>query len=354
MTDADQVRWPSESAVELFRASLAATTGAVARRLEVLRQYSKDRPTCADVAPVCDLPISFGRMLLAVYELKLYNILKSQCDWYASVMARRGLGSDQFREMLEVWEMAIMANIRAPESTELVRPLVMLRTRLDRQSGATLPGDERRPQVAPATMQLVRLLLKQDRREAANLTLELTKDSGALRVCEETVFPALAEVGWRWQSNQITVADEHAATDIARYIIFRLFDEAPRAEPVGHSALIACVPNEEHELGAEVLANYLELMGWTTWFIGHSAPQSDLVQAAKDVQPYFIFLAVTLIENLPDARVLIDRLHGAVPASQIVLGGYAAIQAREAFESSVDRVADSVSAAAQMAIQSSV
>jgi methanogenic corrinoid protein MtbC1 len=120
------------------------------------------------------------------------------------------------------------------------------------------------------------------------------------------------------------VADEHAATEICRYVLYRLFDSVEPAPGNGREALVACVPGEEHELGAELAAEYLRLKGWGVFAVGRSAPEEDIVAAVSSSQPDVAFFSVTMIANLPAAGRLLEAALAARPGLGIVLGGRAA------------------------------
>jgi len=122
----------------------------------------------------------------------------------------------------------------------------------------------------------------------------------------------------------VSVADEHAATDICHYVLYRLFDSAEPASPNGRKALVACVPGEEHEIGAELAAEHLRLGGWSTFAIGRSAPQDDIIAAQESYNPNLGVFSVTMIANVPAARRLIDAALAEKPGLGVVLGGRAA------------------------------
>jgi methanogenic corrinoid protein MtbC1 len=145
------------------------------------------------------------------------------------------------------------------------------------------------------------------------------------------MVPVLCRVGLLWQEGGITVADEHAATNICRYAAYALLDLMPQHKPRHLSAFLCCVPGEEHDLALEVLALALEQNGWRVSFIGHSAPRADLLAAIQKEDPRVIFLSATMVVNLPATKSLIAELQKQNPQSQIVLGGFGVLFARESF-----------------------
>ncbi|MBN2465702.1 cobalamin B12-binding domain-containing protein, partial [candidate division WOR-3 bacterium] len=185
-----------------------------------------------------------------------------------------------------------------------------------------------RPTFEPAAevTAFVRLLLARERRAAAETAL--ARKTPVTSTADELVLPALRHIGRLWEEARISVADEHAATEICRYVLYRLFDSAKPAPANGHKALVACVPGEEHEIGAELAAEHLRLAGWGTFSVGRSTPEEDIVAALSSFGPDVAVFSVTMIANLPAARHLVDAALAAKPGLGIVLGGRAAELAR--------------------------
>jgi methanogenic corrinoid protein MtbC1 len=154
------------------------------------------------------------------------------------------------------------------------------------------------------------------------------------------LMPALRHIGILWQKNKISAADEHAATEICRYIIFRLCDSIPREKSLPYKALVSCVPGEEHEMGAEIMASYLESKGWRVYFVGHSAPEQDNIDAITKHKPDVVFLSVTLISNLPETVEFLKKIRTISSEVKIVLGGKAAVVVKRTVQKLSDAVLD--------------
>ncbi len=84
-------------------------------------------------------------------------------------------------------------------------------------------------------------------------------------------------------------------------------------------------------MGAEILENYLEIKGWEVVSMGHIAPEEDILEVNSAIQTrrhsclgYF---------NRPSSRgkIAAARRSGSLaPGCKIVVGGPAAVLAREA------------------------
>jgi MerR family transcriptional regulator, light-induced transcriptional regulator len=90
-------------------------------------------------------------------------------------------------------------------------------------------------------------------------------------------------------------------------------------------ALIACVPNEKHEVGPRMLVNLLESDGWQVDFLGSGASTGEVVSSVREHRPRFVGLSVALARHLDGARDLVAGLREALgpDAPPIVVGGNA-------------------------------
>ncbi len=318
-------RVSAEAAAE-FRAKLDELLVAVDERLALDAEFHCAGINCDQLGLSRHVNREFGRLLAAVYEFGLFDRLTEESRWFVSMLSRHGFGPGYFGRMLEAWSVAIMSSIRLASARELAAPLDSLRGNL----GLLLKS--RRPELALSAEAkgLLDLLLARRRREAAESVLALTKSGLPLeRVVEEVVLSAMKYLGVLWETGRISVADEHAATEICRYVLYRLFDSIEPAKPVGLKALASCVPGDEHELGVEIVGECLRLKGWEVFIVGRSTPLDDILKALVDFRPHVAFFSATLVANLPAASALVKEAQKTLPGLGVVLGGAAAVAAAD-------------------------
>jgi MerR family transcriptional regulator, light-induced transcriptional regulator len=133
--------------------------------------------------------------------------------------------------------------------------------------------------------------------------------------------PALREVGHRWAIGELNVAEEHYATQIARSILDGLSRRLPRAERDGRLAVVTGTPGEQHELGARMVADFLEGDGWEVLNLGASTPAADLARLADAEQPDVVALSTATPAGLPGAAEAVAALAALRPRPLVVLGG---------------------------------
>ena len=145
-------------------------------------------------------------------------------------------------------------------------------------------------------------------RTLATLTVE-----GALR---DVLLPVMSGVGQGWEDDQAAIAREHFATNLVRG---RLLGLARGWDLGGGSrALLACAPDEQHDLGLIAFGLALRARGWRITYLGPSTPLATLAEAALLTQPALIVLSASLEERLQGAD---DELRDLASGFRLALGG---------------------------------
>jgi methanogenic corrinoid protein MtbC1 len=330
----------SATATSLFAHSLPKILALVNEKFTIETTYLKHTISSDQICLVKDTQRSFGELLLALYEFHLYENLLDEFFWYISVLTSRGFERNYFEQMIRTWTIAIHSVVKPPESHELVRPLQWLTGHLSLLYEQRALAEEGHAQeLAP----FLELLLKKKRKEAAEYVLSRSTQGVSLeKLYAELLTLSLREIGRLWQKNSISVVDVHVATDICRYIMMRLADSVTPEAALPYTALVTCVPGEEHETASEIVENYLETKGWQILSMGHIAPEADIIRALEAHTPDVVFLSVTLCINLPSAKALTLKIRHAAPQVKIVIGGRAAVCAREVLMHCADAIVESI------------
>ncbi len=324
----------SMEAATAFAASLPKLVRLVDERFQVEARHGGREEWNRHLPLLRDSHERFGATLRTVYRFGLNTALVEDFAWLVTVLHTRGLGTPCLRTMLDAWMAAIHGTIAPGFARQLVAPLRTLRRRLPALVREAEVAADQKPAEPP---EFLRALLRKDR-EAAQKHIDALIGRGTepLAICREVLVPALGELGTMWQRNRISAADEHTATEICKDIMVRLCNAVPREKRLPYSILIACAPGEEHEVGAHITASYLESKGWTVYFVGRSAPQSDIAAAVTEHRPNIVLVALTLIANLTAAVALVERLRDLAPEVKILAGGPGAVRARPVLEPLVD------------------
>jgi methanogenic corrinoid protein MtbC1 len=168
---------------------------------------------------------------------------------------------------------------------------------------------------------------ERDRAGAVGLVLDAV-ESGRIGIPElytQVLGPYLAQVGASWCHGTESVWQEHLASHTVLTIIEALYPTvlriAAEAPATGRSVLLACPPQERHELGLRMLSDRFELAGWNVTNLGADTPLLDIVAAAHATRPELVALSVSTVFERVELRRFIDSLRAALPGVRIVVGG---------------------------------
>jgi len=131
------------------------------------------------------------------------------------------------------------------------------------------------------------------------------------------------EIGHLWETNQINVADEHFSTATTQTIMAQLYPYITTTSQSEHKAIITCVSGELHEIGARMVADFLTMGGWHTYFLGANTPAESLIQKIQSTEPDLICISVTMTHHVPQLMDLVARIRSQVndPKTKLLLGG---------------------------------
>jgi methanogenic corrinoid protein MtbC1 len=165
-------------------------------------------------------------------------------------------------------------------------------------------------------------LVTSDRPAAAAIARRALAESGDVaQVYGGLLQESLYEVGHRWQTGDLTVAQEHAATATVQFVLSSLYMELPRTPPVRGVAVVAGLPGELHQLGAHMVADTLEADGWRVHFLGADVPVSSLLATIQEQAASLVGLSVTMPGSLPLLVTTIGALRRGFGSDLRVLVG---------------------------------
>ncbi|HEX2301567.1 MAG TPA: cobalamin-dependent protein [Pseudonocardiaceae bacterium] len=140
------------------------------------------------------------------------------------------------------------------------------------------------PRITAADVErFVDALARRDRKAAAGQALGLLEAGAPVQeLVQGLLGAAQAEVGRRWEANQWSVADEHAATAITDAVLGALAWRIKAPEDQGH-VVVTCAEGEWHSLPARMAAEVLRAHGWQVTFLGASTPADHLRRFVAEV-----------------------------------------------------------------------
>lgn len=138
-------------------------------------------------------------------------------------------------------------------------------------------------------------------------------------VALEIVEPTMHAIGDKWLRNEMTVWQEHLASNVIQQKLFAVL-QSQSALPTNSPLLAAaCAPAEEHQLGLIIFALLARRQGWRVTYLGQGTPLDDLVGLARVSKPNVIVVSVTTVVGLAGLIPWLDAENR--PTVPLVFGG---------------------------------
>lgn len=187
---------------------------------------------------------------------------------------------------------------RLYDSEDVARVLAM-RANLDRglsaAEAARLALSEARQDSAPLLaggMEELASALERFDESAAQAVLDRLLGGLSLDVVlRDVLVPYLHDLGDRWQRGEISVAQEHFASNVVRGRLMSLARGWGRGS--GPLAVLACAEDEQHDVPLLMFGLLLRTYGWRIDYLGADTPLASLVQAVREIAPVAVVVSGT-------------------------------------------------------------
>jgi MerR family transcriptional regulator, light-induced transcriptional regulator len=153
--------------------------------------------------------------------------------------------------------------------------------------------------------------------QAANTALDRLFSAYTVEtVLQDVLLPYLHRLGERWETGEVSVAQEHFASNLLRGRLLGLAQGWGQGQ--GPGAILACVPGEQHELGLLVFGIALRRRGWRITYLGTDSPIGAVADIARSLSPALVVLVSINPDNFLDHAREIKKLAEQV---QVMIAG---------------------------------
>lgn len=146
---------------------------------------------------------------------------------------------------------------------------------------------------------------------------------GILGLLDGVVIPLLADIERGWSDGSIRISHEHLASAVLRTYLDRIRISMPGA-PNAPRLLVTTPRNQNHEIGALMVAILAATQAWSVTYLGPNLPAEEIAHAASQCSARAVGLSLVFPSDdpsLPDElRTLRRKLNAKVP---IIVGGRA-------------------------------
>ena len=168
-------------------------------------------------------------------------------------------------------------------------------------------------------------ILAGNRKAALNIIMDAFQGGYPIPHIYMDIFQeALYEIGRLWESNRITVADEHMGTAITQFVMSNLYQHLQISDQQMGKAVITGVQGELHQVGANMVADLMEADGWDVMFLGTNVPPEGALESVRQHGADLFGISTTMLFNIPKVIHLVEAVRSEFGHSiQIMVGGAA-------------------------------
>ncbi len=148
-------------------------------------------------------------------------------------------------------------------------------------------------------------------------------DRSMMWLYEDVIRRALYTIGDRWERGEISVATEHLATAIAESLLNLIYPRLFQRPSANRSVVVACSANEYHQIGGKMVADFFELHGWRSLFLGANTPMPDLLKNIGEQKPDALAFSLAVQFNFEVFLKQLRAVREAYPTLPILVGGQA-------------------------------
>jgi methanogenic corrinoid protein MtbC1 len=167
-------------------------------------------------------------------------------------------------------------------------------------------------------------ILNGQRKAAATIAVEAIRSGHSIADVYTEIFQqSQYQLGRLWESNKITVAEEHMATAITQLVMAQIYPLIELAETVRGRVVIVGVEGEMHQIGANMIADVLETKGWDGRFLGTNMPHQGILKAVEEHRADVVGISATMLFSIPNVIQLIKQLRENFDSDKqkIIVGG---------------------------------
>jgi DNA-binding transcriptional MerR regulator len=130
-------------------------------------------------------------------------------------------------------------------------------------------------------------------------------------VLQEVILPYLHRLGERWAAGEVSVAQEHFASNLIKGRLLGLAQGWGQGR--GPAAILACVPGEHHELGLLAFGVALRRRGWRITYLGTDSPIEAVADLSRSLLPTVVVLLSINPQGFLDHAPEIEQLANQTP-----------------------------------------
>ncbi len=247
-------------------------------------------------------------------------------EWARSLLSSIGLPDDTLLTTLKCTRAVLNERLpfaMLPEATAILNTGLRSLENPARPLSSYLAGEG---PLQGLSRQFLDHLLKAERQEAIRLIqAEIEKGASVKDIYLNVFQQTQREIGRLWQTHQISVAQEHYCSAATQMAMSQLYANIFTGQQKDRSIVVCCVGGELHEIGARMVADFFEMEGWNTYFLGANTPTDSVKNTVIQRKADVLAISVTMTFHIDKAAELINAVRSDPACSartRILVGGY--------------------------------
>ncbi|MEX2602406.1 MAG: cobalamin-dependent protein [Balneolaceae bacterium] len=247
--------------------------------------------------------------LISSVEVNSQILFNNYLEWVDILLRERHIPTRDLQNHLVVMR-AVLNDTLQPEQSQFVDPYleegIRFLQNLIPESVTYLHTEN--PLYQESKLYL-NALLQGDRKEASRLIDGLVSKKIPIKQIYEYIFQiSQYEIGALWQTNRISVAQEHFSTAATQQNMARLYPHIFSTERKGMKLVACSVAGELHEIGIRMVSDFFEMEGWDTYYMGANMPASQLIEMLEEYKADVLAISVSLSVHIRVAESLIRNV----------------------------------------------
>jgi DNA-binding transcriptional MerR regulator/methylmalonyl-CoA mutase cobalamin-binding subunit len=157
-----------------------------------------------------------------------------------------------------------------------------------------------------------------------NLNFEMHREwgvQGPLSFITNLAAPLIKQIGDRWESADLTVAQEHFATDILSNFLGNRWRRQNERKH-GKTVILATLPGESHLLGLQMCAVVMSTTDWKVVSLGLDTPEEEIINTVNQCGAPLLCISVSGWYGASRAKPILWRLRKQLSQkTDVVVGG---------------------------------
>ncbi len=230
--------------------------------------------------------------------------------WLKQLLSGYGLNEEDIRIKLELILFRMRAEAPSIERERAVQTLEMGILRMSEPAEEPSYISEDQP-LGRECQAYLKALLRRDRLGAYALIDAAIENGASLREVYRHIFQTSQyEVGRLWQTQEISVADEHYCTAVTQSAMSRFYADwiGQKSKDRAGVLVSACIGGEKHEIGLRMLTDVFEMEGWETHYLGSQVEEEPLIDTVVQTGADILALSATMTFHVHLMKKQIARL----------------------------------------------